>query len=280
MPQLRIALAQVDPTVGDLEGNAAQVLTQTRAAADRGAHLVAFPEMQLTGYPVEDLALRASFVDASRAALDALAVELAVQGLGEILVVVGYLDGSVTRRGPPGPAQGQPAERRRADPRRAGGGPLRQAPPAQLRGVRRGALLRARHAPAGRPAARRGRRRRHLRGPVAGRRPGGPDPGGRRGPAGGHQRLAVRARQERPTPVPGPAPRRARRAARWPTSTWSAARTSSSSTAAPWSWRQAASCSRGPHSSPTDLLVVDLDLAAASDGDVAAQPTRARTPTR
>jgi NAD+ synthase (glutamine-hydrolysing) len=95
VPQLRIALAQVDPTVGDLEGNAEHVLTQTRAATDRGAHLVAFPEMQLTGYPVEDLALRASFVDASRAALDALAVELAGQGLGEILVVVGYLDGSV-----------------------------------------------------------------------------------------------------------------------------------------------------------------------------------------
>ncbi len=104
MPQLRIALAQVDPTVGDLEGNAEQVLTQARAAADRGAHLVAFPEMQLTGYPVEDLALRASFVDASRAALDVLAAELAAQGVGGILLIVGYLDGSVadsTRLGRP-----------------------------------------------------------------------------------------------------------------------------------------------------------------------------------
>ena len=108
MPQLRIALAQVDPTVGDLDGNADQVLIQTRAAADRGAHLVAFPEMQLTGYPVEDLALRASFVDASRAALDALARELAARDLGDILVVVGYLDGSVTDASRLGRPKGSP----------------------------------------------------------------------------------------------------------------------------------------------------------------------------
>ena len=68
MPRLRIALAQVNPTVGDLDGNAAAILDWTRRAADRGAHLVAFPEMVLTGYPVEDLALRASFVDARRGA--------------------------------------------------------------------------------------------------------------------------------------------------------------------------------------------------------------------
>lgn len=92
MGQLRIALAQVDPTVGDLAGNAAQVLRWSRHAAERGAHLVAFPEMQLTGYPVEDLALRRSFVDASRAAVEALAEQLAEEGLGELPVVVGYLD--------------------------------------------------------------------------------------------------------------------------------------------------------------------------------------------
>ena len=108
MPQLRIALAQVDPTVGDLEGNAAQVLTQTRLAVGRGAHLVAFPEMALTGYPVEDLALRASFVGASRAALDTLAADLAAEGLGETLVVVGYLDGSVTDAARLGRPKGSP----------------------------------------------------------------------------------------------------------------------------------------------------------------------------
>jgi NAD+ synthase (glutamine-hydrolysing) len=92
--QLRVALAQINPVVGDLEGNAEQVLRWARDAADRGAHLVAFPEMALTGYPVEDLALRRSFVDASRQTLDTLAARLATEGLGELVVVVGYLDGA------------------------------------------------------------------------------------------------------------------------------------------------------------------------------------------
>ena len=73
MPRLRIALAQIDSTVGDLEGNSAAIIEWTRRAADRGAHLVVFPEMLLTGYPVEDLVLRASFVDASIEALAATA---------------------------------------------------------------------------------------------------------------------------------------------------------------------------------------------------------------
>ncbi|HET8615488.1 MAG TPA: NAD+ synthase [Actinomycetales bacterium] len=92
MPQLRIALAQVNPVVGDFEGNARMVRDWVARAADVGAHLVAFPEMVLTGYPVEDLALRRSFVDASRATLDQLAHELADDGFGELPVVVGYLD--------------------------------------------------------------------------------------------------------------------------------------------------------------------------------------------
>ncbi len=94
MAQLRLALAQVNPVVGDLAGNSELVVGWTRRAADAGAHLVAFPEMVLTGYPVEDLALRRSFVEASRQALDALAGRLAAEGLGEIVVVVGYLDGA------------------------------------------------------------------------------------------------------------------------------------------------------------------------------------------
>ncbi|KWX01770.1 NAD synthetase [Carbonactinospora thermoautotrophica] len=104
MAQLRLALNQVDFTVGDIEGNAEKILRWTRHAADRGAHLVVFPEMALTGYPVEDLALRRSFVEASRAALDRLAGRLADAGLGETLVAVGYLDGApdaVPRLGKP-----------------------------------------------------------------------------------------------------------------------------------------------------------------------------------
>ena len=109
MPQLRIALAQIDPTVGDLEGNAEQVLTQTRAAADRGAHLVAFPEMQLTGYPVEDLALRAVVRRRlPRRRSTRSRRSWPTQGLGELLVVVGYLDGSVDDAARLGRPKGSP----------------------------------------------------------------------------------------------------------------------------------------------------------------------------
>ena len=109
MPLLRIALAQVDVTVGDLDGNAALVAETTRRAATEGAHLVVFPEMALTGYPAEDLVLRRSFIDASRATVERLADELAADGLGDVAVVVGYLDAcpdAVPRLGrPPGEPQ-------------------------------------------------------------------------------------------------------------------------------------------------------------------------------
>ncbi|WP_030688346.1 NAD+ synthase [Streptomyces globisporus] len=94
MPQLRLALNQIDSTVGDIAGNAEAIVHWTRHAAGQGAHLVAFPEMALTGYPVEDLALRSSFVEASRTALRGLARRLADEGFGELPVVVGYLDRS------------------------------------------------------------------------------------------------------------------------------------------------------------------------------------------
>lgn len=105
VPQLRLALNQIDSTVGDIAANAEAIVRWTRHSADQGAHLVAFPEMVLTGYPVEDLALRSSFVEASRTALKDLAARLAVEGLGELPVVVGYLDRSETAQ----PKYGQPA---------------------------------------------------------------------------------------------------------------------------------------------------------------------------
>ncbi|MFD4718439.1 NAD+ synthase [Streptomyces sp. NPDC058423] len=105
MPQLRLALNQIDSTVGDLAGNAESIVHWTRHAAAQGAHLIAFPEMALTGYPVEDLALRSSFVEASRTALRALAARLADEGFGEIPVIVGYLDRSEKAQ----PRYGQPA---------------------------------------------------------------------------------------------------------------------------------------------------------------------------
>ncbi len=63
---LRLALAQVNMTVGDLAGNARSVIARTAEAAAAGAQVVVFPEMMLTGYPVEDLVLRPAFRAASR----------------------------------------------------------------------------------------------------------------------------------------------------------------------------------------------------------------------
>jgi NAD+ synthase (glutamine-hydrolysing) len=90
--QIRIALAQVNSTVGDLDGNAAALVEWTGRAAAAGASVAVFPEMMLTGYPVEDLALRASFVEASIGALRRTAADLAAAGLGDVAVVTGYLD--------------------------------------------------------------------------------------------------------------------------------------------------------------------------------------------
>ena len=89
---IRLALSQVNTVVGDLTGNSALVRGQARLAQERGADLVVFPEMTLTGYPVEDLALRPSFQDASVACLHQLARDLVSDGLGDLICIVGYLD--------------------------------------------------------------------------------------------------------------------------------------------------------------------------------------------
>jgi len=86
--KLRLALAQINPTVGDLSGNAALIKQSVDQAVGAGAHIAIFPEMVLTGYPVEDLALRPSFQVASKSALAALASELDKS----IVSIVGYLD--------------------------------------------------------------------------------------------------------------------------------------------------------------------------------------------
>ena len=85
-------MAQVNATVGDISANADLVMDWSKQAADAGAHLVLFPEMMLTGYPVEDLALRRSFVEASRISINRLATRLLDAGLGDLVAVVGYLD--------------------------------------------------------------------------------------------------------------------------------------------------------------------------------------------
>ena len=74
--KLRVALAQINPTVGDLEGNAALISKYTDQAKKAAADVIVFPEMVLTGYPVEDLAMRASFRSASKKALAQLLTSL------------------------------------------------------------------------------------------------------------------------------------------------------------------------------------------------------------
>jgi NAD+ synthase (glutamine-hydrolysing) len=90
--KLRVALAQINPTVGDLASNAALITKYTKEAQAASADVIVFPEMVLTGYPVEDLAMRASFRSASKNALAQLVSTLDPS----IVSVVGYLDESST----------------------------------------------------------------------------------------------------------------------------------------------------------------------------------------
>ncbi|NMM99450.1 NAD+ synthetase [Bifidobacterium sp. DSM 109958] len=89
MSEIRFALAQIDTCVGDLDGNAEKVLDYARRAAREGARVAVFPEMTLTGYPIEDLALRRTFRKAAWDKANWLAVELEADGLGDLYVVVG-----------------------------------------------------------------------------------------------------------------------------------------------------------------------------------------------
>ena len=86
--KLRVALAQINPTVGDLAGNAGLIADSVKSAQSAGANLIVFPEMIVTGYPVEDLALRPSFQAASIRTVQ----EIAAGITGDIVAVVGYLD--------------------------------------------------------------------------------------------------------------------------------------------------------------------------------------------
>ena len=82
---VRLALAQINPTVGDLPGNAKKVLETIERARDQGTDLVAFPELTLTGYPPEDLLLRPEFLDQNQAALEEVA-----RGTTGITAIVGF----------------------------------------------------------------------------------------------------------------------------------------------------------------------------------------------
>lgn len=102
---LRVALAQIDTCVGDIAGNTASVVEWARRAADAGADLVAFGEMTVTGYPIEDLALRASFRRGAEHGLADAAAALDAAGLGDLTVIVGTVGEPTAREHDNGPAR-------------------------------------------------------------------------------------------------------------------------------------------------------------------------------
>ena len=75
-PKITVALAQLNPLVGDLKGNGALLLETCAKAGKAGADLVLFPELFITGYPPEDLVRKPAFQQEARATVEALAVEL------------------------------------------------------------------------------------------------------------------------------------------------------------------------------------------------------------
>ena len=87
MRNLRVGLAQINVTVGDLKGNVAKILDSVERARAQGVDLIAFPELAITGYPPEDLLLRPQFVRDNQDALDAV-----VKGSAGITLVVGFVD--------------------------------------------------------------------------------------------------------------------------------------------------------------------------------------------
>ncbi|MDX6609000.1 MAG: hypothetical protein QOF85_925 [Solirubrobacterales bacterium] len=84
---MRIALAQIDPTVGDIDGNAAKIAEWIGRAEGEGAELTVFPELCLPGYPAEDLYLKRHFVEANRRAVEELA-----RGVGKTVALVGFAE--------------------------------------------------------------------------------------------------------------------------------------------------------------------------------------------
>src|SRR2546423_3804291 len=87
MRRLRVALGQINPTVGDFDGNVRMIVDAIERARAVGSQLVAFPELAITGYPAEDLLVKPAFIEANLKALDAVA--RASRGL---TVVVGFVD--------------------------------------------------------------------------------------------------------------------------------------------------------------------------------------------
>src|SRR5947209_20573831 len=85
--QLRLAMAQINVVVGDVEGNAQKIIEWLDRARDADADIVTFPELALTGYPPEDLLLKPQFIDANLAPLDTI-----ISRTRDITAIIGFLD--------------------------------------------------------------------------------------------------------------------------------------------------------------------------------------------
>ena len=195
---MRVALAQIDPTVGDIDGNAAKIAEWIDRARAAGAELTIFPELCLPGYPAEDLYLKRHFIEANRRAVEELA-----RGVER-----DRPSWSASPSRPPGAATpAAPTTRLAVLADGAVRGGLPQEPAAQLRRLRRAALLHPRRRaaddrrrrPAGRADDLRGRlgaraagRDRGRAGGAADRQPLGLALPPRQGPrAGGDVRRAL-----------------------------------------------------------------------------------------
>jgi len=84
---MRIALSQINVTVGDIDGNICRILQRIKSAKNLGVQLIAFPELAITGYPPEDLVFKSQFIQDNLTALEAVISEST-----GINVVIGYID--------------------------------------------------------------------------------------------------------------------------------------------------------------------------------------------
>jgi NAD+ synthase (glutamine-hydrolysing) len=93
MPTIQVAIAQTNPIVGDLGGNRERLVEMAQTAWDQGAQVFLSGELAMSGYPIEDLALRDDFLHRAREAVDQMATQLHERGLGDLVVLVGHPDG-------------------------------------------------------------------------------------------------------------------------------------------------------------------------------------------
>src|SRR5437764_5081382 len=95
---MRVALGQIDTTVGDLRGNADKIIAWTRRAAERKVDVVVFPELAINGYPPRDLVEKVSFVERTQCELRRIAAETSALGISVIAGYVGEAEVSAGKR--------------------------------------------------------------------------------------------------------------------------------------------------------------------------------------